>query len=109
MTSTGKSQTRTWRGYRRDLPGVTDENRKQSLGIGIVAEGSIEMHEQVTISRSEDEAGPKLEGVHPEPMLPEPVGLRPHAGFTVRAEEDVEQVSGFQLRGFVSDPLGINK
>jgi len=88
---------------------VTDEDRKQSLGIGIVAEGSIEMHEQVTISGAEDEAGPKLEGVPPELMLPEPVGLRTSAGFTVRAEEDVEQVSGFQFRGFISDPLGINK
>jgi len=88
---------------------VTDEDRKQSLGIGIVAEGSIEMHEQVTISRAEDEAGPKLEGVSAEPMLPEPVGLRTGAGFTVRAEENVEQVSGFQFRGFVGDPLGINK
>jgi len=99
----------TWRGYRADLRGVTDEDRKQRLRIGIVAEGLIEMHEQVTISRTEDEAGPKLEGVPPEPMLPEPVGLRPGAGFTVRTEEDVEQVSGFQFRGFVGDPLGINK
>ena len=88
---------------------MTDEDRKQSLGIGIVAEGSIEMHEQVTISWAEDEAGPKLEGVSAEPMLPEPVGLRTGAGFTVRAEENVEQVSGFQFRGFVGDPLGINK
>ena len=88
---------------------MTDEDRKQSLGIGIVAEGSIEMHEQVTISGAEDEAGPKLEGVSAEPMLPEPVGLRTGAGFTVRAEENVEQVSGFQFRGFVGDPLGINK
>ena len=88
---------------------MTDEDRKQSLGFGIVAEGLFEMHEQVTISRAEDEAGPKLEGVSAEPMLPEPVGLRTGAGFTVRAEENVEQVSGFQFRGFISDPLGINK
>ena len=95
--------------HRADLRGVPDEDRKQGLRIGIVAEASIEMHEQVTISRAEDEAGSKLEGVLPEPMLPAPVGLRTGAGFTVLAKEDVKQASGFQFRCFVSDPLGINK
>ena len=88
---------------------MIDKDRNQCLGIGIIAEGSIEMHEQVTISRAEDEAGSKLEGVASERMLPEPASLRSSAGFTVLAEEDVEQVSGFQFRSFVSDSLRINE
>lgn len=67
------------------------------------------MHEQITISRAEDEACSKLEGILPEPVLPESASLRTGAGFTVLAEENVEQVAGFQFRSFVRGPFRINK
>lgn len=53
------------------------------------------MREEVTISRAEDEACSKLEGILPEPMLPESASLCTGAGFSVLAEENVEQIAGF--------------
>lgn len=67
------------------------------------------MHEQVTISRAEDEACSKLEGILPKPVLPESASLCTGAGSTVLAEENVEQVAGFQFRSFVCGPFRINK
>jgi len=63
------------------------------------------MHEQVAIARAENEACPKLERILPESMLPEPVSHCTCAGFNVLAEENVEQVSGFQFRGLMRGPL----
>ncbi len=67
------------------------------------------MHEQVTISRAEDEACSKLEGILPKPMLPESASFCPRPCFSVHGEENVEQVAGFQFRSFVRGPLRINK
>ena len=44
---------------------MTDEDRKQSLGIGIVAEGLIEMHEQVTIPGPKMKLAPSWKGSRP--------------------------------------------
>ena len=92
-----------------DLRRLTGENRKQSLGIGVGAEGAVEVHEPVTISRAEDEAGSKLEGIVPEAMLPESASFCTCAGFPVLWEENVKQVAGFQFCSFVRAALRINQ
>jgi hypothetical protein len=82
---------------------------KEFLGASIVAEGLIEMHEQVLISRSEDEAGTKLERVFPELMLHEPGGLGASPRFCIVPAKNVEQIPRFQFRSVVGDPLGIDQ
>ena len=85
------------------------QDREQSPGIGVVAEGAAEVDEEIAIPGSEDEAGAELERILPQAVLA--MAGSPGTGpcFGVIPAEDVEQVPGFQFRGFVSGPLGIDQ
>lgn len=85
------------------------QNREQSPGVGVVAERAAEVDEQITIPGGEDEAGAELERIFPEPVLAVAGSLGTGPCFTVISAEDVEQVPGFQFRGLVGGPLGIDQ
>jgi hypothetical protein len=65
--------------------------------------------EEIAIAGSEDEAGAELEWILAEPVLAMAGSLGTGACFGVIPAEDVEQVAGFQFRGLVSGPLGIDQ
>ena len=82
---------------------------EESLGIGVVAEGSVEVGEEVAIAGSEDEAGAELERILAGAMLALSRGASAGTCDAVIAAKDVEEVAGFQCGGFVGGLIGVDK
>ena len=68
------------------------QNRKQCLGVGVIAERTIQMHEQIAISGPEDEAGTELEGIAAKLVLSVTGRARTSSRYAVVATENVKEV-----------------
>ena len=80
-------------GSRRLLArGCALQNRKQCLGVGVIAERTIQMHEQIAISGPEDEAGTELEGIAAKLVLSVTGRARTSSRYAVVATENVKEV-----------------
>ncbi len=85
------------------------QHRQQSLQLCVISECSADVDEQIAITRSEDETSSELERIFSERMLAVSGALGAASCFFVLAAEKMEQVCGFQFRGPVRDPVGIDQ
>ena len=68
------------------------QGREQFLGLSVVAEGPIDVNEEVAVAGSEDEGGTELKGITAELVLAETGGLRASSCFGIVPAKDMEQV-----------------